>query len=1030
MLRINLLGDISISEVGDDGSVSRLAVIVGPKQRELVAWLALEHRARSRSDIAHALWPDTPEKAARTSLRRALADLNASLGEQFASQIFATKEAIGLANDVETDVAIVGEASEDGRLDTAYEFISRGPLAPDLNSHWLAEHRDQYEHVQANVFERLAHRAELIDGDLSVAIRMNRRWRDVAPLSEPVHRELARRYLSLGDRLSASEAIGRLNEVLAAMSVEPSEETKRVIQQFAAAPSAGPISATQDSTSRDELLISLGSADVVRALEAAALLAREALGSGEPRALPASVATAKSESGPSLSVTFGAAESERRAVFSLTELRGLLADRRNFQSQALGRAFLATGHGQRKTWSAVSIDNDPPRLTEEVVETELVDAVVKQMRQKVDVVILGKSGSGKSIAARSALERLTRANWKVLWLDASQPDLHEVDALRRLNDLRVDDSEWVAIALDDVQSNPGVATRIAQAVRIARQHTANVEIVVVATAWNSARSILNQAFREYEIEACNGQNTVRAIFSARTPDLPDEDLQLLFGLVDGDALLAELAADYFAECGKIPTLDQLAELAYGRLSGESALETSVEESLYMIAALGQFEIDPARDYVQSFTEVDMLRGMQERRLIRSIGDYVTIGHRTYAGLVARHLEIRLRSAKVQVKAAGPLAVDYLKSASDDQIISTLERLDLAGTARSDQHGSDFLVRAWSAIRLMSRKLATAGAEDPTWGDNIASTVHASETFAIFDPESWSRSARFIAARLEISETDLPKAVGEPTAERVDFDEIRERMLKQDAVLGKPFANMDPNRIDFDRMHRTWLLGQLLGFEGHAPVRNRARIDRLVKCARANQNDDGSFYPARVPWVTARVVLGLASVGALASSDDVVRRACDWLRTAWPEGPLELGVWESGTGTWNTPLQSTAMCVAALAAAGIPSDDSALKLGRAYVVGERKKWTILGREMDAADSLEVYLQTGGRWRAMHDELMTLFAWAREQESWEGARLTASEAQEESSKLPRVTSALISVLWATVKSELPVLLEDIAVSSSEV
>ena len=58
-------------------------------------------------------------------------------------------------------------------------------------------------------------------------------------------------------------------------------------------------------------------------------------------------------------------------------------------------------------------------------------------------------------------------------------------------------------------------------------------------------------------------------------------------------------------------------------------------------------------------------------------------------------------------------------------------------------------------------------------------------------------------------------------------------------------------------------------------------------------------------------------------------------------------------------------------------------------------------------------------------MRLLAWAQSEEPWARASLSALESQEQSSAVAQIANALVGILWATVKSELPLLFEGLAV-----
>ena len=228
------------------------------------------------------------------------------------------------------------------------------------------------------------------------------------------------------------------------------------------------------------------------------------------------------------------------------------------------------------------------------------------------------------------------------------------------------------------------------------------------------------------------------------------------------------------------------------------------------------------------------------------------------------------------------------------------------------------------------------------------------------------------------------------------------------------------------MHRAWVLGLLLGAEGVAREPRKQRMKQLKKVAASVQMAEGGFYPLRVPWITARVLIGLAKAGESLESSRVVRDACDWLRRPFPEGPYRRGTWESGTGEWNTTLATTAMCVNALVRCGVPATDRCVRAGSAYIEDNKSEWSAAGKEIDGAFAMETLLAVGVRWRELSGELENLISWARAREPWLDVARLASEVHDESCKVSQVASSLVGIVWDTVRAELPLLLEGLSVS----
>jgi hypothetical protein len=232
-------------------------------------------------------------------------------------------------------------------------------------------------------------------------------------------------------------------------------------------------------------------------------------------------------------------------------------------------------------------------------------------------------------------------------------------------------------------------------------------------------------------------------------------------------------------------------------------------------------------------------------------------------------------------------------------------------------------------------------------------------------------------------------------------------------------------IDFDRMHRTWALGFLLGLEATAySTYSHSRLQALKDLAPKYQLPSGSFYPARVPWVTARVLIGLSQAGESIETSELVRTGCNWLLTDAPEGPCEFGAWPPHTGIWNSTLGTTAMCLNALVRCGVSADHPTVDLASNYLMDGRSEWSRDGQEIDCAFALETFLLMGSPWRDFSSELASLISWTQNPKIWENVVLDASQAKDESLKIPLITVSLVGIIWSIVKSELPLLLEDLA------
>ncbi|GAA4606672.1 hypothetical protein BJY16_005946 [Actinoplanes octamycinicus] len=437
--------------------------------------------------------------------------------------------------------------------------------------------------------------------------------------------------------------------------------------------------------------------------------------------------------------------------------------------------------------------------------------------------------------------------------------------------------------------------------------------------------------------------------------------------------------------------------SFAQVPARAEVPTDDEQArtaLYWFACPRLFEIEPLETVVRRRFPGEVLDRLRlEGRIVRRGSSYY---------LAAAQDPVRLIGALRGVPGTpepGEYIWEYLKLAGAGEGRAPLERLDLLGfpgSARrpAEREGSHYLAPAWDLLFQLGRSLDAHCDTDPTWGDNVGAAVFAAEALAeLGHHRQWARVAGYIRDRWSYGRSpELPEPVQGQSREMTDFVEIQQSMAIEDSLIDGTFlradrlqlvhplgrtggvAEMRGEAIDITRFHRTWMLGVLLGFEGSALDRSPERIEALVGSATQACDLDGSFYPRRVAWVTARVVLGLCQVGLNRENSEVVRRACDWLLLPQRDGGPYGEWWKGGTGSWNRDEATTAMCVTALIRAGVDPRTPQLREALAWLRSRTAEWTRTDREIDLALVLEAILLGAEDWRSAYGRVLNLLHWA--------------------------------------------------------
>jgi len=115
--RLQLLGGLGLEHEGREVTLPS-----SRKARLLLAMLALDRRVHGRSELAGRLWPCVRADSARVSLRTALVQLRAALGEDADAVLDAGRSGgVALRPEVQTDIDAVQRLLAAGQPEAALD---------------------------------------------------------------------------------------------------------------------------------------------------------------------------------------------------------------------------------------------------------------------------------------------------------------------------------------------------------------------------------------------------------------------------------------------------------------------------------------------------------------------------------------------------------------------------------------------------------------------------------------------------------------------------------------------------------------------------------------------------------------------------------------------------------------------------------------------------------------------------------------------------------------------------------------------
>jgi DNA-binding SARP family transcriptional activator len=196
--RVELLGGFEFRYDGE-------AVLLPLSSQRVLAFLALQDHAVSRTHVASRLWLDSTDEHSTGSLRSALWRLRRTGFEL----VVAAGQRLRIAPDVSVDVREAGawaHAILDGNAEANVNDLGRAPflgeLLPDWYDDWVLFERERLRELRVHALECLCERLTA-DGRFAEAMEAAQAAVKLEPLRESAHRLLITVHLTQGNQAEA-----------------------------------------------------------------------------------------------------------------------------------------------------------------------------------------------------------------------------------------------------------------------------------------------------------------------------------------------------------------------------------------------------------------------------------------------------------------------------------------------------------------------------------------------------------------------------------------------------------------------------------------------------------------------------------------------------------------------------------------------------------------------------------------------------------------------------------------------------------
>lgn len=228
-LQLTLLGPPRLTTDPEPAAVPRL----GAKPIALLAFLAMEPGPHSRDELAGLLWTDSPNDAARASLRQAIRQIRGVVGERLRAGRTAVELDPPIPCDARAFLQAVREAPETAVSYAADRFLSGFSVrhAPAFEE-WTDTTRERLRQAFRDAL-RAATLGDIARSHWRDAARWAEQWIAADPLSDEAVRHAAEAFYMAGDTGEALAQFQQYRERLAdETGMEPAEALRELLDRI------------------------------------------------------------------------------------------------------------------------------------------------------------------------------------------------------------------------------------------------------------------------------------------------------------------------------------------------------------------------------------------------------------------------------------------------------------------------------------------------------------------------------------------------------------------------------------------------------------------------------------------------------------------------------------------------------------------------------------------------------------------------------------------------------------------------------
>lgn len=430
------------------------------------------------------------------------------------------------------------------------------------------------------------------------------------------------------------------------------------------------------------------------------------------------------------------------------------------------------------------------------------------------------------------------------------------------------------------------------------------------------------------------------------------------------------------------------------------------KQIHKLCVLGIYEYSASQDFL-GFPNISS----DDINTLKITGTRYYAGHREICQFIASYIE-RLKISGIQERHI--IIQEYIKSIDNTQKWKTLKQL--VGENSTDDLSA--VSPIWNTLNSFEQEIKIQTQKDPSWGNTPSSMYFVLNTASLLGiADEYQNVLKSFCSKFTLSKSEpFISLKFDKIKTTNDFAQIRLRMIDEDNKVKNAIYERGDD-FDCNMAHKNWVLGLIVGLKKELMIAGYEELyTKAVNELFNAQDSEGFWYPRRIPWVTARIIIGLSQAGFSVNNNHHVKRAVNYLFE-------ELGnssFWEAHTGGWNSIYETSSFCLEAIFKSGYEcrTNHAVLRVSK-YLLKNKDVWMAKNNEIDGSATACSLLKIIGIQRDLLRYITDLCERCIFDSVQQNETLDLNRHQ--SCNTTQVASYTIELCWYILERDLPSLLE---------